>query len=223
MTGRRTVDRLYDELSPAEAYAAFLFAVAQGNWPTAGEVVKAMPSYRVVVERSELLSWHEGFAALVEEFDREVRDSLAQSEAARVAHQSSQLTAGTMASIAQQMYLSGVAAAAGDADSQRHQEKANDISKAVLDRMQPEIERSSEVEAAARQHAADLVHGFDGACQAAGIDPDVVLRGLPAIGVEVLDEVRATSPSSDSRTWLLCFAGILLDHVGDDALDDLAA
>lgn len=47
MTGRRAVNRLYDELSPAEAYGAVLFAVAQDDRKTAGEVISAMPSYDV--------------------------------------------------------------------------------------------------------------------------------------------------------------------------------
>ena len=223
MTSRRAVDRLYGELSPAEAYAAFLIAAEQGDWATAGAVVRAMPSDRVAVERSELLSWHEGFRSVVEEFNREIRIALAEREAARIIDRSSQLTAATMASTAQQMYLSGVAAAAGDADSREHERKANDISKAILDKMQPEIERSGEAESAARRRAAVLVHGFDSACRAAGVDPDVVVRGLPTIEVEVLDEVRVTPPSKDARAWLLSFAEILLVHVNDDAPDDLAA
>lgn len=223
MTSRRAVDRLYGELSPAEAYAAFLIAAEQGDWATAGEVVRAMPSDRVAVERSELLSWHEGFAAVVEEFDRELRVAHAQCEAARIVHQASELGAVALAGTARQMYLAGVAAASGDPDSRKHQKKASEIWRAALDKLQPDIDQLSEAESAARQRAADLVHGFDGVCQAAGIDPDVVVRGLPAIEVQVLDEVRGTSPSPDSRTWLLCFAGLLLDHVSDDALDELAA
>jgi len=127
-----------------------------------------------------------------------------------------------VALVASQMYLSGVAAASGDTDSQAHQGKAKDISKAALDKMQPEVEEWSEVESAARQRAADLVYGFDSVCQAAGIDPDVVARGLPAIGVEVLDDLREISPSQDAEARLLCFARILLDHVSDEALPELA-
>lgn len=219
MTRRRAVNRLYGELSMPEAYGAFLIATGRADWKTAREVVSATPHHDVVFQRSDLMEWHEGFMALVDEFDRELQISLADSEAARIVHESSRVTVEMTASLAAEMYLSGVAAESGDADSLAHQEKAKEIAEAVLDKSQYTLKRLSERETAARQSAADLVLGFDSACRAAGFDPDVVARGHSTHEPEVLDDLRYVSPSPNANEWRLHFAEILLDHVSDAALD----
>jgi len=63
------------------------------------------------------------------------------------------------------------------------------------------------------------VLGFEGACRAAGVDSDVVVRVLSATQLEVLEELRDVPASPDANEWRLHFAEMLLHHVGDAALD----
>lgn len=219
MTSWRAVNRLYGELSSAEAYGAFLSAAARADWRTAREVVSATPHDDVVLRRSELMQWQEEFMEIAGEFDRALQASLAESEKARAVLEALGLQTQMTASLASQMYLAGVAAGSGDADAAAHREEAGEISEAVLGKSQREVEGFREREAAARESAADVVYGFDGACQAAGIDPDAVISIHSTAAPEVLEDLRRVSPSPNANEWRLCFAGILLKHVGDVVLE----
>lgn len=213
MTGRRTVARLHKQLSPAEAYSALLMARERGDTTTARQIVGAMPAYDLVLQRSELMDWHEGLADAAGVFDRELQVALARSETLSIVDEFADAQREKMASVASHMYLCGVAAASGVVDSDAHLAKAADIAIAVLQKTESSTTRCREAASAARQSAADVVHGFDSMCQAVGVDPDVVVRSHAIIETSRLDDLREVPPSDNCEEWFYCFLEILYERV----------